>query len=82
MILGKIPRQHILLNINQIKIKEYRKVALLGLTINNRLAFTYHVNMLCSTADYKFHALRRIRKYLTLEKTKFLCNAFINSQFN
>ena len=45
MILGKIPRQHILLNINQIKIKEYQKVALLGLTINNRLSFTYHVNM-------------------------------------
>ena len=82
MILGKIPRQHILLNINQIKTKEYRKVALLGLTINNRLAFTYHVNMLCSTADYNFHALTRIRKYLTLEKTKFLFHAFINSQFN
>ena len=38
--------------------------------------------MQCSTADYKFHALRRIRKYLTLEKTKFLCNAFINNQFD
>ena len=30
----------------------------------------------------KLHALRRIRKYLSLEKTKLLCNAFINSQFN
>ena len=31
---------------------------------------------------YKLHALRRIRKYLSLEKAKLLCNAFINSQFN
>ena len=38
--------------------------------------------MLCSTANYKLNALRRIRKYLTLEKTKLLYNAFINSQFN
>ena len=38
--------------------------------------------MLGSTANYKLHALRRIRKYLTLQKAKLLYNAFINSQFN
>ena len=38
--------------------------------------------MLCSTANYKLHALRRVKKYLTLEKAKLLYNAFINSQFN
>ena len=27
------------------------------------------------------HALRRIRKYLTVEKAKLLANTFINSQF-
>ena len=32
--------------------------------------------------NYKLHALRRIRKYLLLEKVKLLCNTFINSQFN
>ena len=32
--------------------------------------------------NYKLHALRRIRKYLLLEKAKLLCNTFINSQFN
>ena len=37
---------------------------------------------ICRTANYKPHALRRIRKYLSLEKAKLLCNAFINSQFN
>ena len=38
--------------------------------------------IICRTANYKLHALRRIRKYLSLEKAKLLCNAFINSQFN
>ena len=82
MILGKTPRQPIILNINQIKVDKSQKVVLLGLTIDNRLTFKDHVDMLCSTANYKLHALRRIRKYLTVEKTKLLYNAFINSQFN
>ena len=38
--------------------------------------------MLCRRASYKLHALIRIRKYLTLEKSKLLYNAFINNQFN
>ena len=74
MILGKTPRQPIMLNINQITVKESQKVVLLRLTIDNRLTFKDHVDMPCSTAYYKLHALRRIRKYLTLEKAKLLCN--------
>ena len=38
--------------------------------------------MFCRRANYKLHALRRTRKYLTLEKSKLLCNVFINNQFN
>ena len=37
---------------------------------------------LCRKAPYKLHALRRIRKFLTIEKAKMLGDAFINSQFN
>ena len=82
MILGKTPRQVLMLNINQIKVEESQKVVLLGLTIDNRLTFKDRVGTLCSTTKCKLHALRRIRKYLTLEKAKLLYNAFINSQFN
>ena len=64
------------------KIEESRKVALLGIAIDNLLIFNEHIDNLCSTANYKLHALRRVRKYLSLEKAKLLCNAFINSQFN
>ena len=71
-----------MLNINQTKVKESEKVVLLGLTIDNQLTFKDHVDTLHSTANYKLHALRRIRKYPTLEKAKLLYNAFMNSQFN
>ena len=77
--LGKTPRQTIILNLNQIKIEESQKVVLLGLTIDNRLTFKDHVDMLCSTANYKLYTLKRIRKYLTLEKTRLLYKTFINS---
>ena len=46
------------------------------------LSFKKHIENLCRTAQHKLHALRRIRKYLTLDKAKLLGNAFINSQFN
>ena len=69
MILGKTPRQPIMLNINKIKVEKSQKV-LVGLTIDNRLSFNDHIDMLYSTANYKLHALRSVRKYPTLEKNK------------
>ena len=82
MILGKGTRQAVILNINNIKIRESQNVELLVLTIDNQLTFKDRINMLCRRANYKLHAIRRIRKYLTLEKSKQLYNAFINNQFN
>ena len=82
MILGKSITQTVILNINNIRIRESQNVELLGLTTDNRLTFIDHIIMLCCGANYKLHALRRIKKYLTLEKSKLLYNAFINNQFN
>ena len=81
MILGKKKRNSVKL-INTTEIEESRKIVLLGITIDNLLIFNEHIDNLCRTANCKLHALRRIRKYLSLEKAKLLCNAFINSQFN
>ena len=50
--------------------------------INENLTFKIHIDNLVREAQYKSHALRRIRKFLTIEKTKILGNAFIDSQFN
>ena len=52
------------------------------LTIDKALNFSKHLNKLCGYAQDKLHALRRIRKYLRLEKAKMLDNAFIDCQFN
>ena len=82
MILGKSPRQSIILNINNIKIKESSSGVLLDLTIDNRLTFKDHINMLPRTASFKLHALRRIKKNSTTDKAKLLYKAFIKSQFN
>ena len=78
MILGKVSRVPVILNINNIKIRESQKIFSLGLTIDNCLTFKDHIT-LCGNVSYKLHALRRIRKYLTPDKAKLLYNAFINS---
>ena len=70
MILGKKKRNSVKLIINTTEIEESRKVVLLGITIDNLLIFNEHIDNLCRTANYKLHALRRIRKYLSLEKAK------------
>ena len=54
---------------------------MLGITIDKFLTFSEHIDNICRTANHKLHALRRIVTYLSLEKAKLLCNAFINSQF-
>ena len=47
MVLRKSARQSIILNINNIKIRESSSVDLLDLTVDNRLTFNDHINMLC-----------------------------------
>ena len=50
MVLGKSTRQSII-KINIIKIRESSSVVLLGLTIDNRLTFKDHINILCRRAN-------------------------------
>ena len=82
MILGdKYHHKHIL-KINSIKVEASNDILLLGILIDKKLTFKQHIENLCRKAQYKLHALRRIRNFLTIEKAKILGNAFIDSQFN
>ena len=54
MILGKGWRLPVILNINNIKIRESLKVMLLGLTIDNCLTFKDHIDTLCLTPVISF----------------------------
>ena len=57
-------------------------VTLLGVIIGKSLSFKKQIQNLDCKTQYNFHPLQRIRKCLTVEKTKALSNAFIDSQFN
>ena len=82
MILGDKQNTSFVSNINGKKINNSREIELLGIVIDNQLKFQKHIENLCKKASFKLHALRRIRKFLTVEKARILANAFINSQFN
>ena len=70
------------LKIGSITIKESDEVELLGITSDKVLNFKKHIKNLYRTAQYRLHALRGIRKYLTLDEAKLLGNIFIDSQLN
>ena len=66
MILSKKSYQPQKLSVNTFTIDESDEVELLGLTIDKELNFSKHIDKLCRNAQYKLHALRRIRNYLSL----------------
>ena len=69
-------------HLNRVEIKNSNKGKLLGIKIDKNLTFKKHIRELCWRPSYKLLTLRRIRKYLTVEKAKLLANSCINSQFN
>ena len=81
MILGTKEDDSVVLNIGKNKIESSTSVTLLGFKTDKQLKFKSHILELCRKAGYKLHALRRIRKYLTVKKAELLANAFITSQF-
>ena len=82
MIFGdKTCYKHIL-KINLTCVQPSDDVTFFGVMIEKNLVFKKHIDNLVRKAQHKLHALRRIRKFFTIEKTKILRHAFIDSQFN
>ena len=81
MFLGIKQKPRLCININGNYLPAADKVKLLGVTIDCKLNFNSHVENLCKRSNQKINALLRIRKYLSPEKTRLLCNAYIISQF-
>ena len=54
----------------------------MGVIIDKNLTFKKRIDNLVYKAQYKIHALRRIRKLLTIEKARILGNVIIDGQFN
>ena len=59
-----------ILKINDIEIRKTNEAELLGLTIDHKLKSDAHVDKLCKTAKFKLPALRKVRKFLTLQQAK------------
>ena len=74
IILGDKSHHKHVLKTNSIKVEASDDVSLLGITTDKKLTFKHHVENLCQKAQYMLHALRRVRKFLTIEKAKILGN--------
>ena len=70
------------IEVSNITIMSEEKVKLLGIYIDNRLNFDYHISQLCKKARKKLHALTRVFKYMNISQRKLITNAFIMSQFS
>jgi hypothetical protein len=82
MLLGREIDSNLVLKIDSVELKPSTDVILLGVILDNKLNFEKHIKNICRTSHYKLHALRRIRRDISLEKAKLLYNAFIHSLFN
>ena len=70
------------IKVSNITIMSEEKVKLLGVSIDNRLNFNYHISQLCKRAGKKVHALTRVFKYMKISELKLISNAFMMSQFS
>ena len=70
------------IEVSNITIMSEEKVKLLGIYIDNRLNFDYHISQLCKKAEKKLHALTRGLKNMNISQRKLIANAFIMSQFS
>ena len=66
-------------HISNIEILNEEKVKLLGVKLDGRLNFDFHVN---TFASKNYHALARVCNYINKKKRRILMNAFITSQFS
>lgn len=69
------------LSVGELTVFATNCVRLLGIDIDNRLKFDLHIQSLCKQANQKVRSLYRIRKYLSLNQTETLCNAYVLSYF-
>ena len=65
--------------ISNTNVSSEQKVRLLGINLERRLNFNYHVNKLLNKANKKYHASARVCNYVNTNKRQVLMKAFITS---
>ena len=54
----------------------------MGVTVDNKLSFEPHLNLLCKKVSQKLHALARVSKIISKKKLRVIMKAFIMSRFS
>ena len=57
-------------------------VKLLRVTVDNKLSFEPHLDLVCKKVSPKLHALARVSKLILKKKLRVIMKAFIMSQFS
>ena len=70
------------INVKGSPISNEKIVKLLGVTVDNKLSFESHLNLVCKNVTQKLHALARVSKFISKKKLKVVMKAFIMSQFS
>ena len=70
------------IEVSNITIISKEQVKLLGIYLDNRLNFDYHISQLCKETGKKLHALIQVFKYMNISLRKLIANAFIMSHFS
>ena len=63
--------------ISNTSVSSEQKVKLLGINLQSRMNFDYHVNILLNKANKNCHALARVCNYMNTNKRRVLMKAFI-----
>ena len=70
------------INVKSSPISNEKIVKLLGVTVDNKLSFKPHLNLVYKKVNQKFHALARVSKFISKKKLRAIMKAFIMSQFS
>ena len=70
------------INVKGSPISNKKIVKLLGVTVDNKLCFHPHLNLVCKTVSQKLHAFARFSKFISKKKLRVVMKSFIISQFS
>ena len=68
------------INVKGCPISNEKIVNLLGVTVDNKLSFERHLNLVCKKVSHKLHALARVSKFISKKKLRVIMKTFIMSQ--
>ena len=65
-----------LINVKGSPISNEKMIKLLGVTVDNKLSFEPHLNLVCKKVSQKLHGLARVSKFISKKKLKVVMKAF------